>query len=94
MRYERTRIPIQIDKISTPLFVSAVRVRMQQGTYIVQEELGAVEVCALLDGQIARNVPVSFTTFEGTAEGISIIATTFVFCYTSIVTTSFYSSSS
>ena len=42
---------------------------MQQGTYIAQEELETVQVCALLDGQIARSVSVSFTTFDGTAEG-------------------------
>ena len=42
---------------------------MQQGTYIAQEELETVQVCALLDGQIARSVPVSFATFDGTAEG-------------------------
>lgn len=44
---------------------------MQQGIYIAQEELETVQVCALFDGQIARSVPVSFTTFDGTAEGRS-----------------------
>lgn len=42
---------------------------MQQGTYIAPEELETVQVCALLDGQTARSVPVSFATFDGTAEG-------------------------
>ena len=45
---------------------------MQQGTYVAQEELEIVEVCALLDGQIDRSIPVSFVTFDGGAEGMLI----------------------
>ena len=43
---------------------------MQQGIYSPQEEQEIVQVCAVLNGQIARSVPVSFTTIDGTAEGI------------------------
>lgn len=50
---------------------------MQQAIYTVQEELGTVSVCALLDGQIARSVPVSFATFDGTAEGTKPIPLNF-----------------
>ena len=49
---------------------SDVIVRMQQGAYSAQEELERVQVCALLVGQIARTVPVSFATADGTAQGI------------------------
>lgn len=47
-----------------------VTVRMQQGVYTAREELERVQVCALLTGQIARSVPVTFATSDGTAQGI------------------------
>ena len=47
-----------------------VTVRMQQGVYTAQEELERVQVCALLIGQIARSVPVTFATSDNTAQGI------------------------
>ena len=50
---------------------------MQQATYVAQEEVGSVQVCALLEGQIARSVPISFSTFDGSAEGIEYSITNF-----------------
>lgn len=47
-----------------------VTVRMQQGVYTAREELERVQVCALLTDQIARSVPVTFATSDGTAQGI------------------------
>lgn len=45
-------------------------VRMQQGAYTAREELERIQVCALLVGQIARSVPISFATSDVTAQGI------------------------
>ena len=45
-------------------------VRMQQGVYTAREELERVQVCALLTGQIARSIPVTFATSDNTALGM------------------------
>ena len=45
---------------------------MQQGVYTAREELERVEVCALLIGQIATSVPVTFATSDGSAQGIQL----------------------
>lgn len=45
---------------------------MQQGTYIAEEEADVVAMCAILDGQIDRSVPVSFVTSDGSAQGTNI----------------------
>lgn len=53
--------------LSTSLPV--VTVALEQTTYSVEETAGVVQVCVVLTGGIEINIPVTFTSREGSALG-------------------------
>ncbi len=45
-------------------------VGLLQSEYSIQESVSELRVCAIITGEIEREVVVSYTTMEGTAQGL------------------------
>jgi len=55
------------------LHIVAVQIGFENPSYVVSESAGPLMVCAILTGQLARNVVVTFETEDGSATGQSIL---------------------
>ena len=55
------------------LHIVAVQIGFENPSYVVSETAGSLMVCAILTGQLARDVVVTFFTTGGSATGQSIL---------------------
>ena len=53
-------------------FIAAATVGFEQTTYFVDEEMTMMEICVVLNNEVAVTVSVTIESLQGTATGLSI----------------------